>query len=57
MNNKNLCCCGNCDYFQNNACPLYEKVDEETYDYPEPREVCDNWTYDGQTYKERMQNI
>jgi hypothetical protein len=57
INLKDLCCCGNCEYYRDYECPLYVEVGVGTYASPKPLEVCDDWTYDGRTHKERMQNI
>jgi hypothetical protein len=56
---KNLRCCGNCGHYLTHDCPMREEIDcypdsTPIYSDPDSCEVCDNWTYDGRTSKERM---
>jgi hypothetical protein len=53
---KNLYCCGNCKHYLTPDCPMREEIPDLSsfYNNPDSYEICDNWTFDSKTYKERM---
>jgi hypothetical protein len=53
---KNLRCCGNCGYYLTPDCPMHEEIPDSASVYSDPNscEVCDNWTFDRRTAKDRM---